>query len=40
MWDREYETTERKTASQNVGQLLLTVINYTGLKMASKMWHN
>ena len=35
MWERESETLGR-TASQNVAQLLLTVMNHTGLKCLPK----
>jgi len=36
MWERECETVARRTASQNVAQLLLTVMNHTGLKWLPK----
>jgi hypothetical protein len=36
MWERECETLGRRTASQNVAQLLLTVKNHTGLKWLLK----
>ena len=32
MWERECETLGRRMASQNVAQLLLTVMNHTRLK--------
>jgi len=35
-WKRECETLGRRTASQNVAQLLLTVMNHKGLKWLPK----
>ena len=36
MWGRVCETLGRRTASQNVVQFLLTVMNHTGLKWLPK----
>jgi len=36
MWESECESLGRRTASQNVAQLLLTVMNHTGLKWLPK----